>query len=113
MSSDDFTREPLGIGPRLKELDRQLKAADREALGNISAGLAQAISERDAARAENARLRECLEGMVWQFGHPFERDGEHYLGTMGLSNLEDAFEVLGWDDPHPYDPDEGLVGHER
>jgi len=30
MSSDDFTRDPLGIGPRLKELDRRLEAADQE-----------------------------------------------------------------------------------
>jgi hypothetical protein len=106
MSSDDFTREPLGIGPRRKALDRQLKAADREAPGNLSAGLAQAISERDAARAENARLRECLEGMVWQFGHHFERDGEPYLGTMGLSDLEHAFAVLGWGDPRRIPDDE-------
>jgi hypothetical protein len=60
MSSDDFTRDPLGIGPRLKELDRQLKAADQEAMRNIRAGLAQAISERNAAEKEVARLREAL-----------------------------------------------------
>jgi hypothetical protein len=50
--------------------------------------------------AQTARLRECLEGMVYQFAHEFEQDGRRYLGTMGLSNLEDAFEVLGWDDPY-------------
>ena len=60
-----------------------------------------------ALEAQNERFRECLEGMAWQFGHVFEQDGERWLGTMGLSNLEDAFEVLGWDDPHPFPADAG------
>jgi hypothetical protein len=52
-------------------------------------------------------LREALEGMVWQFAHRFARNGRRYLGTMGLSALEDAFAALGWNDPHPCD-DEGF-----
>jgi hypothetical protein len=53
------------------------------------------------------RLREALEGMVWQFAHRSVRDGHRSLSTMGLSALEDAFEVLGWDDPRRCD-EEGL-----
>ena len=67
-------------------------------------GLEVALKEREA---EIERLRDALEGMCYQFGHDYERDGRRYLGTMGLSNLEDAFEVLGWDDPHPIPDDEG------
>ena len=59
------------------------------------------LGQLEATTEENARLRGCLEGMAYQFGHEFEQGGRRYLGTMGLSNLEDAFEVLGWDDPHP------------
>jgi hypothetical protein len=44
--------------------------------------------------------------MVWQFGHHFERDGEPYIGTMGLSDLEHAFAVLGWGDPRRIPDDE-------
>lgn len=56
-------------------------------------------------RAENRALRDCLEGMAWQFGLLFEQTGERWLGTAGLSNLEWAFDVLGWDDPHPFPVD--------
>ena len=44
-------------------------------------------------------VREVLEHMVHQFAYWSESVGG--LGTGGLSALEDAFEVLGWDDPHP------------
>jgi hypothetical protein len=46
-------------------------------------------------------LRDALEDMVNQFAPTCSRDGVTCLGTMGLSSLEYAFEVLGWDDPHP------------
>lgn len=48
-------------------------------------------------------IREALEGMVWQFAARFAKDGRRYLGTSGLSALEDAFEALGWPDPRPCD----------
>lgn len=43
--------------------------------------------------------REALEGMVTQFAYWSESAGGYHTG--GLSALEDAFDVLGWDDPHP------------
>ena len=46
----------------------------------------------------NARLREALDDMVNQFAESNDR-GEYH--TSGLSALEGAFDVLGWDDPHP------------
>ena len=61
--------------------------------------------EHTQLRVEHERLRDALEGMCYQFGHEFERDGRRYLGTMGLSNLEDAFELLGWPDPYPIPDD--------
>lgn len=44
--------------------------------------------------------REALEAMVHQFAYWDDKAGGYTTG--GLSALEDAFEVLGWDDPHPY-----------
>jgi hypothetical protein len=44
-------------------------------------------------------LRESLEDMVRQFAH--WSDGAGGLWTGGLSTLEDAFDLLGWEDPHP------------
>jgi hypothetical protein len=46
-------------------------------------------------------LRDALEGMVNQYAYDTEVDGVAHLGTGGLSSLEYAFEVLGWNDPHP------------
>lgn len=52
--------------------------------------------------------KEALEGMVWQFGYRTVHDGKPNINTGGLSALEDAFEVLGWEDPH-YLPEEGCT----
>ena len=42
-------------------------------------------------------MRGALIGMVEQFGYYVSG----HLMTGGLSALEDAFDVLGWTDPHP------------
>ena len=42
--------------------------------------------------------RDALEDMCQQFAYPGIGPS---LITGGLSALEDAFAVLGWDDPHP------------
>ncbi len=54
---------------------------------------------RDAARAEIARLRHALEGMVHQFACWDPLAGGLY--TAGLTALEQAFAALGWDSPRP------------
>lgn len=46
-------------------------------------------------------LRDALESMVCQFAYHGTKDGAPTYITGGLSALEHAFEVLGWDDPHP------------
>ena len=49
---------------------------------------------------KKAELREALLDMVWQFGRIGTQDGKCVIRTGGLSALEQAFKVLGWDDPH-------------
>ena len=44
--------------------------------------------------------RDALEAMVWQFGVRTTRGKQRLIGAGGLSVLEDAFMLLGWDDPH-------------
>jgi len=51
--------------------------------------------------AEAGRLRDALEGMVQQFAYWSSAKDKNGLWTGGLSALEQAFDVLGWDDPHP------------
>lgn len=43
-------------------------------------------------------LRDGLESMVYQFAYQTSGPAFH---TGGLSALEEAFELLGWSDPHP------------
>lgn len=54
-----------------------------------------------AEDGRQAELREALEGMVYQFGHWQVRDGVGGFGTMGLSALEEALRLLGYDDFMP------------
>lgn len=49
----------------------------------------------------NAELLETIEDLVYQFAYRGTKDGVPVLITGGLSALEGAFAVLGWDDPHP------------
>jgi hypothetical protein len=48
----------------------------------------------------NNPIRDALESMVWQFAHRGTIKGKTALSTGGLSALEEAFQVLGWSDPH-------------
>jgi len=50
------------------------------------------------AEDQKAELKEALEDMVEQFG--YWSDGAGGFITGGLSALELAFRVLGWEEPH-------------
>jgi hypothetical protein len=59
-----------------------------------------ALQIRDAVR----KYKGALESMVWQFAY---RRGGPYFSTGGLAALEEAFETLGWKDPHKVSESEG------
>ena len=46
-------------------------------------------------------LRETIEDLALQFGYQTTKNGVPVLTAGGLSALEGAFAVLGWDDPRP------------
>lgn len=50
--------------------------------------------------AELRALREALADMAWQFGYRTTISGAAALHTGGVSALERAFALLGWDDPY-------------
>lgn len=56
----------------------------------------------EADVVEMSELREFAEDVVYQFGYHCKCDGRLHLTTGGLSTLESAFAILGWDDPKPY-----------
>ena len=60
-----------------------------DGLGPVMVGMAKEI----------AALRAALEDMVRQFAYWSNSAGGIWTG--GLSALEEAFDILGWDDPYP------------
>jgi len=60
-------------------------------------------------------LHEALVDMVYQFAYRGMQDNKRIFMTGGLSALEGAFYVLGWDDPHFVGDEHGceIAGCER
>ena len=46
-------------------------------------------------------IKEFAEDVAYQFGYYFPIKDMLYISTGGLSTLEWAFRILGWNDPHP------------
>lgn len=50
---------------------------------------------------EPEEIKEFAEDVAYQFGYYFPIKDILYISTGGLSTLERAFRILGWNDPHP------------
>ena len=50
---------------------------------------------------EPKEIKEFAEDVAYQFGYYFPIKDILYISTGGLSTLEWAFRILGWNDPHP------------
>jgi len=86
--------------PSILDIDKKDESREKHLLGMI---------EMYCTRyGEPRQYREALEDMVFQFGHRGVKNKKPMIWTGGLSALESAFEVLGWDDPH-YLPEEGYT----
>jgi hypothetical protein len=46
-------------------------------------------------------MREFAEDVVYQFGYYCQNGGRLHITHGGLSTLEQAFDILGWENPHP------------
>lgn len=51
---------------------------------------------------EVSELKEFAEDVIYQFGYHINYNGRLHLSSGGLSTLEWAFAILGWQDPKPY-----------
>jgi len=56
---------------------------------------------KDINQQKYADAREIIESLCYQFGYQTYKNGVPCLGSAGLSALEDAFVILGWENPHP------------
>jgi hypothetical protein len=60
------------------------------------------IAQTDTVDAvEVADMREFAEDVVYQFGYYCQNGGRLHITHGGLSTLEHAFDILGWENPHP------------
>ena len=50
---------------------------------------------------EVADVREFAKDVVYQFGYYCMNRGRLHITHGGLSTLEHAFDILGWENPHP------------
>lgn len=50
---------------------------------------------------EVADMKEFAEDVVYQFGYYCQNGGRLHITHGGLSTLEHAFDILGWENPHP------------
>ena len=92
---DDICEQDLGEHGECQCADTR----PRSDLAAASDLLCKYIDQTAEQAATIATLRAALEDMVRQFAYWTESAGGIWTG--GLSTLEDAFVVLGWDDPHP------------
>lgn len=53
----------------------------------------------DAVEAED--MRAFAEDVAYQFGYYCQNGGRLHITHGGLSTLEWAFDILGWENPHP------------
>ena len=59
------------------------------------------LKEYESAGLEPEEIKGFAEDVAYQFGYYFPIKDILYISTGGLSTLEWAFRILGWNDPHP------------
>ena len=59
------------------------------------------LSAYEDSGLEPEEIKEFAEDVAYQFGYYFPIKDILYISTGGLSTLEWAFRILGWNDPHP------------
>ena len=59
------------------------------------------LKEYEETGLEPEEIKGFAEDVAYQFGYYFPIKDILYISTGGLSTLEWAFRILGWNDPHP------------
>ena len=62
---------------------------------------ANRLSAYEDTGLEPEEIKGFAEDVAYQFGYYFPIKDMLYISTGGLSTLEWAFRILGWNDPHP------------
>ena len=98
MANENMVTIPLDANALWKALDE----AGLFGSGNPRHIAQQTVEEQPAVDAvELADMREFTEDVVYQFGYYCQDGGRLHITHGGLSTLEWAFDILGWENPHP------------
>ena len=62
---------------------------------------ANCLSSYEDTGLEPEEIKRFAKDVAYQFGYSFPIKDILYISTGGLSILERAFRILGWNDPHP------------
>ena len=62
---------------------------------------ANSLADYEDTGMEPEEIKGFAEDVAYQFGYYFPIKDILYISTGGLSTLEWAFRILGWNDPHP------------
>lgn len=94
---------------RLIELDHALQAvAEQYTTDTTERELSMFCDIRQRLRTlptvdavEVADMKQFAEDVAYQFGYYCQNGGRLHITHGGLSTLEWAFDILGWENPHP------------
>ena len=67
----------------------------------ISGDAAERLAAYEGTGLEPEEIKGFAEDVAYQFGYYFPIKDILHISTGGLSTLEWAFRILGWNDPHP------------
>ena len=102
MSVERLTKTVNGVVTYIgqgNEFDTGMLAAE------LSSGQIRVVMNRLAAYEDTGldpeEIKGFAEDVAYQFGYYFPIKDMLYISTGGLSTLERAFDILGWNDPHP------------
>ena len=84
---------------RLTYRDKDGMAMMKERGGWKSGGI-ERLAVYDDTGLEPYEIKGFAEDVAYQFGYYFPIKDMLYISTGGLSTLEEAFDILGWTDPH-------------
>ena len=67
----------------------------------FNAEICERLAAYEDTGLEPYEIKGFAEDVAYQFGYYFPIKDILYISTGGLSTLEWAFRILGWNDPHP------------
>ncbi len=92
--------DAIGYCKELYE-ERDYPGRTEEFISAMEVAIADLCDAPTVDAVEVAEMREFAEDVAHQFGYYCQNGGRLHITHGGLSTLEWAFDILGWENPHP------------